>query len=293
MSAAPVSAWRRARGLVRVTHPLPSLMYVLAVGLFGVLASLASHRPANPGVMARVLLGVWCTQMAIGALNDYMDRAADASCRPEKPLVRGDITPAMALGIVGAATLAMLLLLAPLGPGALVLGICIEGLGLAYDLRFKGTWVSGLLYAIYFPLIPLLAWVAFGRYQPFLPWLVLLGAPLGVAMNVANSLPDLENDLAAGVRGLPHLLGLRHALLITWLIPPVVAALMLALAITGIVPARGMALLAGVVAAVGTSTIAVGLYRARPGYGTLRTTFYVQALGVLGVATAWLAAVAF
>ena len=30
--------------------------------------------------------------------------------------------------------------------------------------------ISALLYAVYFPLIPLLAWSVFGHAQPFLPW---------------------------------------------------------------------------------------------------------------------------
>jgi predicted acyl esterase len=46
-------------------------------------------------------------------------------------------------------------------------------------------------------------WAVFGHRQSFLPWLVPVGAVLGVAMNIANTLPDLENDLAGGVRGLP------------------------------------------------------------------------------------------
>lgn len=36
-----------------------------------------------------------------------------------------------------------------LGPIAFVLGLLIEGLGLAYDFRFKGTPVSAVLFAVY------------------------------------------------------------------------------------------------------------------------------------------------
>jgi 4-hydroxybenzoate polyprenyltransferase len=38
-------------------------------------------------------------------------------------------------------------------------------------------------------------------------WLVAAGAALGAAAHFANVAPDLEDDLATGVRGLPHRLG--------------------------------------------------------------------------------------
>jgi 4-hydroxybenzoate polyprenyltransferase len=40
-------------------------------------------------------------------------------------------------------------------------------------------------------------------------WLVTAGAALGAAAHLANVAPDLEDDLATGVRGLPHRLGAR------------------------------------------------------------------------------------
>jgi 4-hydroxybenzoate polyprenyltransferase len=283
---------RRLLGLLLVTHPIPSAMYVLAVALFSFLAATASHRPLEPWLLAQVLVGVACAQIAIGTLNDYRDRALDAASKPSKPLVRGLITPQMALAQVLVATVLVLILFAPLGLLAFALGVLIEGLGVAYDLWFKGTLVSGLLYALYFPLIPLLAWTVFGRYQPFLPWIVPIGAALGVAMNVANSLPDLEGDIAAGVRGLPHVLGLRRGMALAWSMPLVVFGLMLLLDVTRIVPAHPLGLAVAGVAALLASLLSPILYARRPVPVTLRITFYVQALGVVALATAWFAAVA-
>ena len=40
-------------------------------------------------------------------------------------------------------------------------------------------------------------------------WLVTAGGALGAAAHLANVAPDLEDDLATGVRGLPHRLGAR------------------------------------------------------------------------------------
>jgi 4-hydroxybenzoate polyprenyltransferase len=287
-----VSLPKRLLGLLLVTHPVPSALSVVAVALVSVLAASASRRPLDGWLLAQVLVGVACAQIAIGTLNDYRDRELDAASKPSKPLVRGLITPRMALIQVIVASALVLLLFAPLGPLAFVLGVLIEALGVAYDLWFKGTLVSGLLYALYFPLIPLLAWAVFGRYQPFLPWILPVGALLGVAMNVANSLPDLEEDLAAGVRGLPHLLGLRRGLAVAWLTPPVVAALLVALSATRLVPAHPLGLAIAVVAGLLSALAPLVLYLRRPAPATLRTTFYLQALGVVILATAWFAAVA-
>jgi len=52
--------------------------------------------------------------------------------------------------------------------------------------------------------------VAAAPGAPWAPWwLVAAGAALGGAAHLANVAPDLEDDLATGVRGLPHILGPR------------------------------------------------------------------------------------
>lgn len=283
----------RALGLLLVIHPIPSLMYVVAVGIFSWLASAAAHRPLDAASLARVLVAMLCAQAAIGATNDIVDQRHDTAANPSKPLVRGLIAPDQALALAALCGAAVLVLLAPLGLAVLVLGLLVLGLGLAYDFGFKGTWVSGLLYALYFPLIPLLAWAAFGRWQPFLPWVLPLGAALGVAMNVANSLPDLDADTAQGMRGLPHLLGLRRGLALCWLTPPVALALLWALDLSGVVPARAPGMLVATAAALLSAGAAIALYRLRPSPATLRATFIVQALGVVALGAGWLAAVAF
>jgi 4-hydroxybenzoate polyprenyltransferase len=290
--ARPVRLSQRLLGMLLVTHPVPSLMYVAAVALFSVLAAVSSGQAIAPATLARVLIGVACAQVAIGTLNDYMDRELDAQSKRSKPLVLGLITPRMALGQVIAATILLLPLMAPLGGVALLLGMLIEGLGLAYDLGLKSTPFSGLLYAVYFPLIPLLAWTVFGSYQPFLWWVLPFGAALGLAMNIANSLPDLEADSEAGVRGLPHMLGLRKGLAVVWITPPAIYLIMTILALSGIVPGRPLGLALAGVAATLPVAIAALLYWRRPSAHTLRITFYIQALGVVAMSAAWFFAVA-
>jgi 4-hydroxybenzoate polyprenyltransferase len=285
---------RRLLGYLRVTHPLPSAMYVVATALLSVVAAAAARRPLDGAALARVLVAVGCAQIAVGSFNDYCDRALDAAeGRTDKPIVGGLITPRGAVALGVAATIVMLVAIAPLGPLPLVLGLLIEGLGLAYDFRFKGTPVSAVLFAVYFPLFPLLAWTLFGRWQPFLPWLLPFGAALGIAMNVANTLPDLDADRAAGVRGLPHLLGFRRGLLVAWGAPLAVLACMVLLAVTGLVPAHGPGLWIAGAATLLVAGLSVALYRRRAVPATLRTTFLLQGFGVIALAGGWIAAAAF
>ncbi len=292
-SAPAVGLGRHLRGLVRVTHPLPSAMYVVVTALLSFVAAAAAHRTINLVTLAQVLMCVACAQIAIGSLNDYCDRELDAAGQRDKPIVLGDIAPWEAVALAVVASVVVLLTSVLLGPMVVALALLIEGLGLAYDFRFKGTPVSALLFAVYFPLFPLLAWVVFGHWQPFLPWLLPFGAALGVAMNVANTLPDLEADRAAGMRGLPHLLGLRRGLVVAWMTPPLVLAGVWTLHLTGLVPAHMPLLLFSTAAVLLTVLIAMAMYRSKPVPATLRSTFLVQGFGVVLLAGGWIAAVAF
>ncbi len=281
-------------GLLLVTHPLPSALYVVMTALLAWLAAATRHARPAAGTLALMLLAVAGAQVAIGSLNDYCDRALDAaSNRQEKPLVSGLIAPWEALALTIVASVVVLLALIPLGPVAFALGLLIEVLGLAYDLRFKGTPISALLFAVYFPLFPLFAWSVFGHWQPFLPCLLPFGAALGIAMNIANSLPDLDADIAAGVCGLPHLLGFRRGLALAWALPLLVLAGMWLLSLTSVVPAHGVGMLVASLGGVLSVLLAVALYLRRPQPTTLRLTFIIQALGVLALAGGWIAAVAF
>lgn len=79
----------------------------------------------------------------------------------------------------------------------------------AYNLGVKATPFSWLPYALAFGLLP--AFVTLGLPgHPWPPgWLTAAGALLGVGAHFTNVLPDIDTDLAAGIRGLPQRLG-RH-----------------------------------------------------------------------------------
>jgi 4-hydroxybenzoate polyprenyltransferase len=87
--------------------------------------------------------------------------------------------------------------------------VLLVGSGLAYDLGVKATVWSWLPYAVAFGSLPAVPTLA--QQPPAAPawWAVAAGAALGVGAHLVNVLPDLADDAATGVRGLPHRLGAR------------------------------------------------------------------------------------
>lgn len=188
--------------LLRSCHPEPTVSVTLVSG-----ALAASTGRDAAGVMA-VVAAVLTGQLSVGWCNDYVDRDRDRRTgRADKPLVAGDLPDSW----VGVAAGAALLLCVPL---SLLSGLLAGGLHLlavvsawSYDLRLKATSLSVLPYAVSFGLLP--AFVVLGRPGAHgVPgWVVGGGSLLGAGAHFANTLPDLDDDLRTGVRGLPHRLG--------------------------------------------------------------------------------------
>lgn len=188
--------------LVRSCHPQPAF----AVSAMAALLAIAVGRGplGTVAVFAAVLAG----QLSVGWSNDWLDADRDAATgRRDKPVAAG-LVP---VRVVRAAAVAALLAAVPL---SLLSGVVAGSLHVAavlsawsYNLWLKFTALSALPYVVSFGLLP--AFVVTGAPgHPAPPvWLVLTGALLGAAAHFANVLPDLADDLATGVRGLPHRLG--------------------------------------------------------------------------------------
>ena len=282
---------QRIAGFARLIHAVPVAIYMALMVALAPIAALSSHRALTIEALVRVALAMGFAQAAIGVLNDVCDRALDAASKPEKPLVRGVVQPGEALALVVILPGLALLAAQPFGLAAALILAAVMALGFAYDLRFKGTPVSALLFALHFPLLPLFVWAALGAWRPFLPWVLPIGAALGIAANIANSLPDLPEDIASGVRGLPHVLGLRRDLALVWAIPVALALLILLVHLTGLVPGLPLWLALASLAAIASTAAAVLLYRRKPNSATLKVNFYVQAFGWLVFAVCWFIAV--
>ncbi len=147
------------------------------------------------------------TQFSISALNDWADRELDLAAGRHRPVARGRIPARVALG------LAILFALAAI-PGALSFGflsltIVVLGIGIGwtYDLILKPTPWSFLPFAVAFPLLPFWLGIVVGRPPSSLLPLFFVGAPLAVAIHLADAIPDRESDREAGVQTLAVVLG--------------------------------------------------------------------------------------
>ena len=282
---------RRLIGLYQLSHPLPTAMWVVAITLFSLVAAAAAHRPPQIWKLLLVMVGIGCAYTAIGAANDYFDQELDAK-RTDKPIPQGLVTPGHAIALAVATTVGVVAAFASLGLVPLLLGLLIEGMGMSYNVGLKRTIASGLVFAVWFPIIPFLAWTVFGVWQPFLPWLVVAGAALGIEINVSNTVPDLEDDIPQGVRGLAHTLGLQRSLALTWIVPIALVTLFWILDLTGRVPAHPVGLAVATVAAVASTAAAAALVARRPIRSRLRSAFIIQTVGALVLAASWMAAAA-
>jgi 4-hydroxybenzoate polyprenyltransferase len=286
----PVPARARRRGhrvlrALRLVHPFPTLLNAVAVVLLALVA--ACGRP-EIGVVVRLAATMLAVQSAVGIVNDCADRDLDAAAKSWKPIPAGVVSVRTAWWLGALAAALALFLGATLGPAAWLLSTAGLGAGLAYDLWLKRTPFSGLTYAVALPLVPLWVWTALGRFTPALLWAWPVGALLGGALHLANALPDLEADAAAGVRGLAQRLGRRRALAGAW--GGYLAAVLLATALGLLLGYAPGPLLSGAAAALGLLGAAVAAFARRPGPLGLRLGWSLLAPGAALLAVTWLAA---
>ncbi len=219
-------------GFFWLCHPVPVLFHTIAVTIFVLLA-------AWPVLAWRTMLVVIAAhaamQLSIAVLNDYCDRRLDAVSKRDKPIVRGLVTAREALLLGLALMVVMLLLLLLLNPLALFISLLYFAFALSYNLGLKATPFSGVVFALAIPLIPVYAFVGVGHIVSFIFWLIPVAALLGIALNLANSLPDIEDDAAHQTRTLAVVLGVRGTYIACPLLILLAALLIVVLAITHIV----------------------------------------------------------
>lgn len=224
-----------ALGFYLLSHPVPVMFHILAVTVFTLLAAWPHFAWS---IIALVIAAHAAMQLSIAMLNDYCDRRLDAASKPGKPIPRGLIHAREAL-IGGCVMIAiMLILLIQLPLLALLVSLCYLALGQAYNLGLKSTPFSGIVFALAMPLIPLYAFAGIGRVPYVLFWLVPTGFLLGIALNLANSLPDIEQDAANGAKTLAVVLGVRRSFAVCQSMLVLAAALIGILQITGLAPAN-------------------------------------------------------
>ncbi|WP_310525790.1 UbiA family prenyltransferase [Nocardioides sp.] len=249
----------RLDALVAAAHIGPAMAVTVLAGLLATAQGLAVGRSAL------VVSAVFAGQLSIGWSNDLVDLSRDRRTgRSDKPLVAGSVSvPVVRVACVVAVLACVALSLACGLVAGLVHLVCV-GAGWAYNLGLKTTVWSWLPYAVAFGGLTAFVALADSSTPPW--WWPVGGALLGVGAHLLNVLPDLDDDAATGVRGLPHRLGRR------WIAPVAAAVLVTATAVVllGGSPPLAAALPAGLVVLV-LAAVVVGATGRRP---------FVAAIGI-------------
>ena len=205
MSARPVVlADAKPLALVGAAHPGPAA----AVTVLAALLATAMDMPASR--VALVTAAVACGQLSIGWSNDLIDLARDRAVgRRDKPLATGTLNPRVAQVACGVAVVSCVVLSLACGLAAGIVHVVCVAAGWAYNLGLKATVWSWVPYAVAFGLLPVFVWLASDQPGAAPLWLPLAASSLGVGAHLLNVLPDIADDAATGVRGLPHRLGAR------------------------------------------------------------------------------------
>ena len=184
--------------LVKACHPEPT------AAVTGLAAALAASVGARPWVVGAAFLS---GQLSVGWSNDWVDAARDRSAhRSDKPTVKG-----LSVGTVRSAALIALLSCVPLslqmGAYAGAAHLVAVASAWLYNAHLKATVLSWAPYAVSFGLVPSIVTLGLAGHPVAPWWATAAGALLGIGAHGANVLPDLTDDAATGVRGLPHRLG--------------------------------------------------------------------------------------
>jgi 4-hydroxybenzoate polyprenyltransferase len=169
--------------------------------------------PGVGGVALAVLLG----QLSVGWSNDAVDAVDDVRAgRTEKPTVSGDLSPRLL------ACVACIALVAAAVQSWHVAGrvggtfhVAAVLLAWAYNAGLSRTAWSWVPYAAAFACVP--PFLTFGLNGSAPPlWLVAVFAIIGVSAHIANALPDVESDRAAGLGGAVVHWGVRTSSRLAW-----------------------------------------------------------------------------
>ena len=203
----------RVVSLLLSSHPGPGAAVTLVAVVLGVGVGLEPWRVIVLG------LAILCNQWSVGLSNDWIDADRDAAVgRRDKPVARGWIARATVRNTAFATAAAAILLTLPLGPLASLAHAVFILSAWSYNAWLKSTPFSVLPYLVSFGLLPVVVTLALPTPSSAAPWAIALGALLGTAAHFANVLPDLKDDRATGVRGLPHRLGRRASGIVTYLV---------------------------------------------------------------------------
>ncbi len=205
----------RSRFVAYVTLPHFTPLTIVVV-VTGLLAWMIDGSSLSGAELGRLLLAMLGGQLLVGITNELIDSDADRLSKPSKPIPAGLVSRRGAV-LFGAGGL-ILMLVAGSSFGALSFSILLigTGTGIAYSLWFKRSPFAWLPYLIALPLLPIWVAVSLDRFDPALLLLYPLGALAVLGVQLAQSIPDIDADRAAGIDSVTTRLGESRALWLCW-----------------------------------------------------------------------------
>ena len=212
-----------ARGLVEAAHAGPALAVTVLAGL------LAVAQVLSPGRTGLVVAAVLAGQLSVGWSNDLIDLGRDrAAGRSDKPVATGAVPVSLVRACCAVAVVCCVGLSLACGVAAGLVHLVCVAAAWSYNLGLKSTVWSWAPYAVAFGLLTVFVALAGDAAAPW--WWPVGAALLGIGAHLLNVLPDLDDDAATGVRGLPHVLGARR-------IAPLAAIVLVSATVVGLVGA--------------------------------------------------------
>jgi 4-hydroxybenzoate polyprenyltransferase len=263
---------------IRLIHPFPSALDGLVCGAIAIVAG----GSAVDG--ARVGFAMFLLQAGIGATNDLVDAPRDAGRKPGKPIPSGLVSRRAAVLVALVSFAGGLGAAVPSGLMLAALAIVVIAIGLAYDLRLKGTAWSWVPFAVGIPILPLFGWLG---VRPSLPaafaFLVPAAITAGAALAIGNGLVDVHRDRSAGIASVATRLGeelawrIQLALLVGVWLAAMLSAAVLTRRFEGVL----------LVGALGTVAPLAAVLGRRGGPRRLERAWEAEALGMGVLAVAW------
>jgi 4-hydroxybenzoate polyprenyltransferase len=272
----------RSLGWIRLTHPFPSVLDGLVSGAIAAIAG------ASPDLAVRIGLAMTLLQLGIGTVNDIVDAPRDAGRKAGKPIPAGLVSPQVAWALAIVVFVVGTTLSAGVSAVTGLLALVVIAIGLAYDLRLKGTAWSWLPFAVGIPILAVFGWVgATGTLDPIFAILVPSAVVAGGALAIGNAVVDVERDREAGVSSVVVAFGLGRATRLA-------AALFAAVWAVAWVSAAWLRVDWPIVAAIGILALVPVAAAARAGRATSERRerlWQVEAIGLALLAGVWLVAV--
>src|SRR6476661_9546829 len=273
-------------GYLVLPHAVPIVAVMLATAAFAIVAA-----RGWPGTVDFIcLLGaMFGAQLAIGAVNELADADLDAVAKPDKPIPAGLVSRRGAGIMAGCGASMMAALSLTFGLASFLLCTLGTLVGIAYSLWFKRSILSWVPYLIALPLLPIWVWTALDSLPGGLLAIYPIGAAAIIAVQIAQSLPDVTVDQETGVRTLAAELGQDRARVTCW-IALLAAAALAAILAPWLTNRPGFVWLAGLIA-VGLIGVNVAIWSRDARRGVL-TAFPCVAIAVAILGIGWSAALA-